>query len=211
MRVAVATNTATGASAPTTARTRMRMAAGGKSGGRDVVRNEVTASAPLPVSELGSAPITATSSCGERSPSGPIVPTTRPMRGASWSAGVRARRSARAGETYASPGPGSRVSPGGVGASAVSGARKMRTSGWPANRSSPPAMSSRGWASPGGSGWRHAWRESRSPRAGWNDMANSRIAVPIATAAAVSATEKADRRPSARASRSPRRIIWPRR
>ena len=209
-RVAVETKTATGTSAPITASTIIRIAIGGMSGVGGVVSKPVIGDAPISAKAAESRPTIATSSSGERRPASPTVPTTVPIRSPSWSAGTSFMRAASAGETTASPGPGSRSTPGGVGGSAVSPATSTRTIGWPwysstserISRSAPAAV-------PSGVRMkldRHAARSARSSRAGRNDRANSRIAVPVATANAVSASPIAAPRPPLSASRSPSRI-----
>ena len=209
-RVAVETKTATGTSAPITASTIIRIAIGGMSGVGGVVSKPVIGDAPISAKAAESRPTIATSSSGERRPASPTVPTTVPIRSPSWSAGTSFMSAASAGETTASPGPGSRSTPGGVGGSAVSPATSTRTIGWPwysstserISRSAPAAV-------PSGVRMklvRHAARSARSSRAGRNDSANSRIAVPVATANAVSARPIAAPRPPLSASRSPSRI-----
>ena len=99
MRVAVDTNTATGARAPMAAMTRMRMPMGWRSGGGTSVAKALTGPAPIAARASGVAPMTATSASGAGRASGPISPTMVPMRSASRSAGRSAMRAASAGET----------------------------------------------------------------------------------------------------------------
>ncbi len=101
-----------------------RIAIGGISGVGGWVSNPFTGAVPSSDRALGVIPMTATSSSGERSAASPIVPTTVPIRSPSWSRGAAAIRAANAGETNASPGPGSRSMPGGTGASSTSGASR---------------------------------------------------------------------------------------
>ena len=131
-RVAVETKTATGTRAPMTASTIIRTAISGRSGAFGVGSNAVIGDAPSASSVAGSRPITATSSSGDRRPTSPIVPTTVPIRSPSWSAGTVFRSAASAGETTASPGPGTRSTPGGVGGASIRPATRTRTSGSPA-------------------------------------------------------------------------------
>ncbi len=130
-RVAVETKTATGTSAPMTARMIISTAISGRSGAFGVGSNAVIGAAPNASSASGSRPMTATSSSGDRRPTSPMVPTTVPIRSPSWSAGTVPMSAASAGETTASPGPGTRSTPGGVGGVSVSPATRTRTSGSP--------------------------------------------------------------------------------
>ena len=127
-RVALATNTATGASAPTSAMTtRIRIRGFVGTGMGRVPLSSVTTRAPSARSDSASRPTTAASSSGAISPAGSMVPTTSPNRSPSSSAGVVTRRSARAGDTNVSPAAGTRGRPGGTGASSASAATSIRT------------------------------------------------------------------------------------
>ena len=141
----------------------------------------------------------------------PIVPTTRPNRFPSWSGGVASISRPSAGDTNASPGPGTRRGPA---APAPSRRGRRRPCAPAARRSKRASVRDRirprvavAISRPGVVGVkRHATWAWRTSRAGVRARPKSRIAVPTLTARAVNPADASATRPPVSVRRIPSRI-----